>query len=135
MAWKIRENLFTPPIRLDQGTTPTITVELGEDILVSDLTDIWFYIYDDCDNIMLDKNIEDMVIDAVNNAVIVPLSQEDTLALSVGDGKLEMRLLDDEDVAYKSEAIKVDIIGTGKGGVIGGEEEVTVTPSFEEEGE
>lgn len=130
---------FDSPVRLDQGTTPTITVELDEDILVTDLKEIWLYIYDDAYAIMLDKNIEDMILDSENNAVLVPLSQEDTLKFVPGNARIELRLLDNNDVAYKSESIKVDIVGAGKDGVIGEEEEeeeeVVITPDIEEEGE
>ena len=67
--------------------------------------------------IVLDKVTEDIHINHTNLAL--PLSQEDTLALTAGiSGSIQVRLLNDSDIAYVSQQEFTAVEDVNKDGVI-----------------
>ena len=107
-------------MQIIRGTTPTITINVRSDIDLSQVADIWVYIYQQ-NEIVIDKQLADVQIDAENKKITVSLSQEDTLSLSAGVGALlQIRLLLSGGIALATLAANVMIGEVYKGGIIGG---------------
>lgn len=108
-------------MQIIRGTTPTITINVRSDIDLSQVTDIWVYIYQQ-NEIVIDKQLADVQIDAENKKITVSLSQEDTLSLNAGVGALfQIRLLLSGGISLATLAANVAIKEVYKGGIIGGE--------------
>lgn len=102
-------------IAIRRGTTPLITIELPEEFDVESITTVWIYISQN-EEVVIDKVTEDVEI--AENTLSVALTQEETLSLEAGLAILQCRLLNDEDVAFASQASSVRVLDVKKGGVI-----------------
>ena len=109
-------------MQLIRGTTPRITAKIKNDIDLHTLVEVWVYISQQ-NKVKVDKTIDDVSFDYVNRYIIVPLTQEDTLALKKGDALIQIRALTVNEQALGMEAQDVEIIEVYKGGVITEEEE------------
>lgn len=86
-----------------RGTTPTLTITVtGMD--VTDLKTIKVTFKQG--NIELTKATNDVTIDAENNAILVPLTQEDTLKFDSGAVNVQIRGLLADDVTAIASGIK-----------------------------
>lgn len=99
-----------------RGTTPTLTIKCI-DVDVKDLASI--YVTFKQGNIELTKTNNDIVVDLENNAVNVPLSQEDTLTFNKGTVDVQIRaLLSDGTTAIASKIRTFSMEKILKDGVI-----------------
>ena len=83
-------------IVIRRGATPRITTHIPDDIDMSEITNVWIYISqsEGCQNVVkVDKGITDVQIDPDEKTISVKLTQEDTIALKVGTGTIQIRLL------------------------------------------
>ena len=107
-------------MQIIRGTTPTVTINVRSEIDLSQVTDIWVYIYQQ-NEIIIDKQLTDVQIDAAARKITVNLSQEDTLNLKAGVGALfQVRLLLSGGIALATLATNVMIAEVYKDGIIGG---------------
>ena len=111
-------------MQLIRGTTPRITAKIKNDIDLHTLVEVWVYISQQ-NKVKVDKTIDDVSFDYENKYIIVPLTQEDTLALKKGEALIQIRALTVNEQALGMEAQDVEIIEVYKGGVIREEEEIS----------
>lgn len=109
-------------MQLIRGTTPRITAKIKNDIDLHTLVEVWVYISQQ-NKLKVDKTIDDVSFDYDNRYIIIPLTQEDTLALKKGDALIQIRALTANEQALGMDAQDVEIIEVYKGGVITEEEE------------
>ncbi len=100
-----------------RGTTPTITINIINDIDLTQATALWVYIYQQ-DKVKINKELSDVTIDAENRKILVTLSQADTLALAASSAIFQFRLLMSDGTALAIERIKISIEEIYKGGEI-----------------
>lgn len=87
-----------------RGTTPTIIVDVDKETSLDLVQQVWLYI-SQSKKLVVDKAIEDVVIDPINNIITLRLSQDDTLACKAGDAILQIRLLLDDDAGSDDSAL------------------------------
>ena len=104
-------------MQLIRGTTPRITARVKNNIDLHTLVEVWVYISQQ-NKIKVDKTINDVSFDYINRYIIVPLTQEDTLALKKGDALIQIRALTESEQALGMDAQDVEILEVYKGGVI-----------------
>ena len=105
-------------MQLIRGTTPTITVNIKDDIDLSQISQMWFYIYQG-GVVKVDKDITDVSrIDYDERQIFLRLSQEDTLGLIEGNALFQIRLLMRDDTALATLATQISIAEVYKGGEI-----------------
>lgn len=104
-------------MQITQGTTPTITINVKSDIDLSNVTQVWVYIAQQ-NKVKVDKQIEDVSIDAQEKTITVRLEQDDTLELREGEALFQIRLLMADTTALATNAQKITIVKVYKGGVI-----------------
>lgn len=104
-------------MQLTRGTTPTITINVKNDIDLSLVTSIWVYISQK-NKVLVDKELTDVTIDAQHKTITVRLEQEDTLKLKAGDALFQLRMLMSDTTALATTAQKITIIEVYKDGVI-----------------
>ena len=103
-------------IKMRRGTTPYLLCEVTDDVDLSSIKSVWLTITQG-EDIVLDFITDDVHIN--NNNIAVALSQEDTLKLKAGiAGAIQIRLLNDSDIAYASQKDYVSVEGVLKDGVI-----------------
>ena len=108
-------------MQLIRGTTPRITARVKNDIDLHTLVEVWVYISQQ-NKVKVDKTINDVSFDYINKYIIVPLTQEDTLALKAGqEALIQIRALTNDDTALGMIAKKIDVKEVYKGGIIGEE--------------
>lgn len=73
-----------------RGTTPTIVLTLSDFELRS--TDEIHVYFSKGRRLLLEKETPDVEIDTENSKIIVPLTQEDTFKLKVGEIKMQCRI-------------------------------------------
>ena len=86
-----------------RGTTPTLTITVTG-LVVTDLKTIKVTFKQG--NVELTKTTEQVTVDAENNAISVPLTQEDTLMFGSGSVSVQIRGLLADDVTAIASAIK-----------------------------
>lgn len=104
-------------MQLTRGTTPTITINVKNEIDLSAITSIWVYISQK-NKVVVDKELTDVTIDAEHRVITVRLEQDDTLALKAGEALFQIRLLMSDTTALATTAQKITIIEVYKDGVI-----------------
>ena len=108
-------------MQLIRGTTPRITAKIKNDIDLHTLVEVWVYISQQ-NKVKVDKTIDDIIFNYEQHKILVPLTQEDTLALKAGqEALIQIRALTSNDTALGMIAKKVDIKEVYKGGIIGEE--------------
>lgn len=104
-----------------RGTTPTITITVS-DLDVSDLGTIKVTFKQG--NIELTKTTDDITVDTENNALSIPLSQDDTLMFGSGSVSVQIRgLLADGTTAIASKIKTISMERVLLDGVIEADEE------------
>lgn len=107
----------TNVIEFFRGTTPTIIVEVADDIDLLAIASIWLYISQN-NKLKVDKNLDDVVIDVENKTITLSLSQDDTLELKKGDAIFQIRCLLFDGSALATYDVVVHVLEVYKGGVI-----------------
>ena len=106
-------------MQIIRGTTPTITANVRSNIDLSQVDNVWVYIYQQ-GQVVIDKEDNQVEIDDAAKKIKIILSQEDTLALRADVGALfQIRLLIG-DTAYATPAANLTVREIYKGGIIGG---------------
>ena len=101
-----------------RGTTPTIQINVKSDVDLTAVSQVWVYLTQ-LNNVLIDKLISDVTIDAVNKKITVTLTQTDTLKLQSGLMALfQVRLLLNDGTALATVAVDVPVLEVYKGGVI-----------------
>ena len=101
-----------------RGTTPTNTFKLPFYMEIADISEIYVS-YSQNGKIKIEKSIGDLIIKYEENLVIVcVLTQEDTLKLSEGKVKIQIRLKTSDGVAMASNIINTYASEVLKDGVI-----------------
>ena len=108
-------------MQLTRGTTPTIGLNIKDELDLSLVTEVWVY-FSQQNKVKIDKTIDDVTIDTENNKITLTLTQEDTLGLKSGDAIFQMRMLLQDGTALASKDSKVTVNEVYKGGVITAEE-------------
>lgn len=105
-------------MQLIRGTTPTITINVKDDIDLSQVTQIWCYVYQG-GVIKIDKDITDVSkIDYDERQIFLKFSQKDTLGLVAGNALFQIRLLMRDGTALAAIATQISIAEVYKGGEI-----------------
>ena len=110
-------NTINNKMELIRGTTPTIIINVKEQIDLAQVTAIWVYISQN-KKILVDKELEDVSFDVDNRQIITTLKQEDTLNLKAGEALFQIRLLLNNGTALATIAAEITINEVYKGGVI-----------------
>lgn len=105
-------------MKITRGTTPTIKINVKNDIDLGAITVIWIYITQN-NHVVIDKKLDDVTFDNVNKVITLKLSQDDTLRLKVGDGLFQIRLLMADGTALATKASNIGIEEVYKDGIIG----------------
>ena len=105
---------------LIQGTTPTIIINIKNDIDFSQITGTSLTI-SQRDKIRVYKDITDITVNPVERRIKVLLTQEDTLNLREGDAIIQVRILMSDGTALASFEKEIGVVGT-QGGEISSEE-------------
>jgi len=105
-------------LEIIRGTTPTITIKLKQELDFTTVTQVWVYITQK-KVVKIDKEVTDVTLDAENNQILAPLTQEDTLALKAEmDTFFQFRILLNNGLALGIKGIAADIYETYKEGKI-----------------
>jgi len=105
-------------LEIIRGTTPTITIKLKQELDFSTITQVWVYITQK-KVVKIDKEVTDVTLDAENNQILAPLTQEDTLALKADmDTFFQFRILLNNGLSLGIKGIAADIYETYKEGKI-----------------
>lgn len=104
-----------------RGTTPSITFRINNSFELTHIKQVWVTFKSKFAEITYD--IDHVELDLENNMIRVQMSQEDTLAFTMKGKYIEkveaqMRFLDDEDKAFASNIVTVDMLRILKEGVI-----------------
>lgn len=104
-----------------RGTTPNIVIKVNSDLDLSTMAQIWVTFKNKSAEKTYDIDV--IEVDAVNNTLSLTMSQEDTLAFQTcgsmqGKVEVQLRLLDDEGMAYASNINEVNLLRILKEGVI-----------------
>lgn len=104
-----------------RGTTPNIVIKVNSDLDLSTMDQIWVTFKNKSAEKTYDIDV--IEVDAVNNTLSLTMSQEDTLAFQTcgsmqGKVEVQLRLLDDEGMAYASNINEVNLLRILKEGVI-----------------
>lgn len=110
-------------MQLIRGTTPTIIINVKNEIDLHQVAEVWIYISQQ-NKVKVDKQLEDTTFDYEERTMTVTLSQDDTLVLKEGEALFQIRLLLMDGTALATLASKVDVKPVYKQGVIKEEEEV-----------
>lgn len=104
-------------MELIRGTTPTIVINVIDEIDLSRVIEIWVYFYQS-GTVKINKKLEDVSFNVQDRQIILTLSQEDTLSLKAGESLFQIRMLlqDGNALATRESSVKINEIY--KGGVI-----------------
>lgn len=102
---------------LIRGTTPTITINVRDDIDLSQIVEAWVFISQQ-NKVRVDKTMDDIEIIPDKMRMKVTLSQQDTLNLKEGDAVFQVRILLADETAMATIARDIEVFQTYKGGVI-----------------
>lgn len=108
-----------------RGTTPNLYLELETDMDLTNAKQIWMTIESSLS--VLNKDKEDIHVitseDPGVQTLIVSLSQKDTLKLSPGKAKVQVRILMNNNKAYTTDVAIVNVCDILREGVITDETE------------
>ena len=104
-------------MKITRGTTPTININVKSEIDLAAISVIWVYITQD-NRVVIDKELKDCTLDVENRVISLELTQEDTLALKVGEGLFQIRLLMIDGLALATKASRITVQEVYKDGVI-----------------
>lgn len=99
-----------------RGTTPTIQVNLSN-VDFTNVSELWFTI-SQLGRPIINRDLDEVTIE--DTAISVTLTQEETLALRANaNTRLQIRILMADGCAMATPAVKLDVNGILKDGVIG----------------
>ena len=104
-----------------RGTTPILTFHVKNETLdLSDIADIWITFKNKAGvkTKEITFDLEDVVIDAVERTITLNLTQEDTLDFTDNNMVVQLRVKFNNDMAYASSIMGIDIRHILKEGVI-----------------
>ena len=104
-----------------RGTTPTLTFHVkNEQLDMTEIAEVWITFKTKAGVTVKEKNydIEDVTIDAENKTIELFLTQEDTLDFAETNMVVQLRVRLDNDLAYASSIMDIDIGHILKEGVI-----------------
>lgn len=104
-----------------RGTTPTLTFHIKNETLdMTEIAEVWITFKTKAGVKVKEKNydIEDVTIDPVEKTIELFLTQEDTLDFSDTNMVVQLRVRLDNDLAYASSIMDIDIGHILKEGVI-----------------
>ena len=104
-----------------RGTTPTLTFHVKNETLdMTEIAEVWITFKTKAGVKIKEKNydIEDVTIDPVEKTIELFLSQEDTLDFAETNMVVQLRVRLDNDLAYASSIMDIDIGHILKEGVI-----------------
>ena len=102
-------------LKLGRGTTPLYTITF-EGISIDDLKDIYITFEQENSLKELTKHFPDVVVDGTKAKV--RLTQKETLSFKEGKGKVQIRFINKEDHAYKSDSFEMEVTNALYEGVI-----------------
>ena len=100
-----------------RGTTPTFIFQFDDTIDLTSLTQVWVTISDGSGQ-KTTWDISDVTIDNENHEILLSLTQEETLALALGNALVQIRFLTNSDVALTTACSTLTIQDVLKEGVI-----------------
>ncbi len=107
-------------MQIIRGTTPTITINVLDDIDLSEVVSVWIYIVQKKVEVL--REIHDVVFDFEKRTMSVTFNQDDTLGLKEGEAKFQIRMLIDDGSDLKKAlamvAQDIEILEIYKEGVI-----------------
>lgn len=86
---------------ITRGTTPTVVLTV-EDFSIAPTDEVHVY-FSQNGKMRLEKVSPDVILNTEENKIKIPLSQEDTFALKVGELKMQFRLKTSEGTVVGSE--------------------------------
>lgn len=101
-----------------RGTTPTISFKITSEFDLDTVKEVLITLKTWEVEKTFAYSENKVYVDSLAKTVSIGLSQEDTLEFEDGTVEVQMRLLDDSDVAYASEIYEVEIERILKDGVI-----------------
>lgn len=104
-------------MQIIRGTTPTIIINVKDDIDFSQIASTWIFI-SQRGKVRVDKTIRDITVNPLERRIKLPLSQEDTLNLKEGDATIQVRILMSDGTALSSLEKEIEVLPTGKEGEI-----------------
>ena len=104
-------------MQITRGTTPTILINIKNDIDMTTIHQVWIYISQQ-NKVKVDKEISDVDMDTEKRQISLRLEQEDTLALKSGDAFFQIRILLEDGTALATVANKISVIEIYKDGVL-----------------
>ena len=104
-------------MQIIRGTTPTIIINVKDDIDFSQIMSTWIFI-SQRGKVRVDKTIRDITVNPLERRIKLPLSQEDTLNLKEGDAIIQVRILMSDGTALSSLEKEIEVLPTGKEGEI-----------------
>lgn len=104
-------------MQLIRGTTPTIVINVKDDLDLSQVVEAWVYITQQ-NKVKVDKVTSDIVVKPEEKQLTVLLSQDDTLNLKEGEAIFQIRLLLEDGTALATIGSDIEVYQVYKGGVI-----------------
>ena len=104
-----------------RGTTPTLTFHVkNEQLDLNEIAEIWITFHTKAGVTVKEKTytIEDVTIDDTEKTIELDLSQEDTLYLSDTNMVVQLRVRFNDDLAFASSIMEIEIGHILKEGVI-----------------
>lgn len=104
-----------------RGTTPTLTFHVkNEQLDLNEIAEIWITFHTKAGVTVKEKTytIEDVTINDTEKTIELDLSQEDTLYLSDTNMVVQLRVRFNDDLAYASSIMEIEIGHILKEGVI-----------------
>lgn len=102
---------------LIRGTTPTIYINIRDEIDLSKVVEAWIYVYQN-NSVKICKELEDISINVQDRQIALRLNQEDTLKLKRGTALFQIRLLFNDETALATKASEINVDEIYKDGVI-----------------
>lgn len=99
-----------------RGTTPTLYLELDTELDLSNLAEMWVTFKSP--TVEITKTLSEVAFDSETNVITVTLSQNETLQLFNGKADVQVRLRTNDDLAYATDIVDVEIGRILKEGVI-----------------
>lgn len=104
-------------LSIRRGTTPTITINITEDIDLAAIDAAYVSIQQDGEDV-LDKGTSSLVIDPSSHTIAVDFTQAETLSLTEGTGIIQLRIRLENQEAYVSAAQMILVLDVIRDGVI-----------------
>lgn len=99
-------------------TTPTLTFKITSEFDFSKISEVWFTIANFDTEETFKYSAEEVAIDEDEKTISVMLSQEDTSAFEDGEVEVQLRVLDENNLAYATDIFEVEMKRVLKDGVI-----------------